>query len=176
MIASKDYATNEAIYEQRKVSVTKDFRSVIHDVKGLLYEAKVVIPKEFNLEISHHYGMEHFRHYGCTMVSIINREYCKKILIVLPGQINPTHTHKIKEETFQVLSGTLELTVENKIYHLRAGEVFTVERLKPHSFTSIDGCVFEEVSTTHIRNDSFYEDAKIQSMDPMERKTILTDW
>jgi N-acetylneuraminate synthase len=176
MVASKDYCPNEAIFEKRKASVSSDLRSVIHDVKGLLYEAKVVIPKEFNLEISHHYGMEHFRHYGCTMVSIINREYCKKILIVLPGQINPTHTHKIKEETFQILSGSLDLTVNGKVFHLIAGEVFTVERFQSHSFTSVEGCVFEEVSTTHARNDSYYEDQNIQSLDPMERKTILNDW
>lgn len=176
MVASRDYAVNEAIYEERKVSITNNFRSVIHDVKGLLYEAKVVIPKNFDLEISHHYGMEHFRHYGCTMISIINRDYCKKILIVLPDQTNPAHTHKIKEETFQVLNGSLELTVEDKTYHLNPGEIFTVERFKQHSFTSVGGCVFEEVSSTHVRNDSFYADPKIQAIDPMERKTILRDW
>lgn len=176
MVASRDYEVNEAICEERKISLTGNFRSVIHDVKGMLYEAKIVIPKEFDLEISHHYGMEHFRHYGCTMVSIINREYCKKILIVLPGQINPTHTHKIKEETFQVLSGSLNLTVLDRTYHLKPGEIFTVERNKPHSFTSTEGCVFEEVSSTHVRNDSYYHDPRIQEMDPMERKTILKDW
>lgn len=176
MTASRDYGINEPIYEERVFSVTNDFRSVIHDVKGLLSEAKVVIPQDFALEISHHYGMEHFRHYGCTMINIINREYCKKILIVLPGQTNPTHTHKQKEETFQVLYGTLELTVEDQKYHLKAGEIFTVERFRPHSFTSKDGCVFEEVSTNHARRDSFYADERIQQRDPMERKTILTDW
>lgn len=176
MVASKDYDINEAICEQRKVSVTNDLRGVIHDVKGLLYEAKVVIPKEFALEISHHYGMAHFRHYGCTMINIINRSYCKKIIVVLPGQTNPTHTHKLKEETFQVLSGSLDLTVGDQAYHLAPGEIFTVEPYSPHSFTSADGCVFEEVSTTHAVKDSYYDDTKIQMMDPMERKTILTDW
>lgn len=176
MVASCDYAVNEAICEERKVSITNNFRSIIHDIKGLLYEAKIVIPKDFDLEISHHYGMEHFRHYGCTLISIINREYCKKILVVLPGQTNPAHTHKIKEETFQVLNGSLDLTVEDKTYHLNPGEIFTVEKTKLHSFTSVEGCVFEEISSTHYRNDSFYADPIIQALDPMERKTILRDW
>ncbi|MCR5508143.1 MAG: N-acetylneuraminate synthase family protein [Lachnospiraceae bacterium] len=176
MTASKDYAVNEPIFEKIPVSATNSLRGVIHDVKGMLYEAKIVIPKEFDLEISHHYGVEHFRHYGCTIINIINREYCKKILIVLPGQINPTHTHKIKEETFQVLYGSLELTIEDRTVHLGVGEIFTVERYMAHSFTSVDGCVFEEISSTHARKDSYYADPKIQSMDPMERKTILKDW
>jgi len=176
MIATRDYAVNDAIFEERKVSSISSFRSVIHEVKGMLNEAGVVIPKSFDLEASHHYGIEQFRKFGCTMVNIINREYCKKILIVLPGQINPSHTHKIKEETFQVLSGSLDLTVEDDTIHLCPGEIFTVERYKMHSFTSTEGCVFEEVSSNHARNDSFYADSKIQALDPMERKTILKDW
>lgn len=176
MVATRDYEANEPLFEQRKMTIATDFRSVIHDVKSLLYEAKVVIPKEFALEVSHHYGMEHFRSYGCTIVSIVNRDYCKKILVVLPGQTNPTHTHKIKEETFQVLSGSLELTVDGEVYKLSPGELFTVEPFKPHSFTSSEGCVFEEISTTHARGDSYYDDEAIQALDPMERKTILTDW
>ena len=51
-----------------------------------------------------------------------------------------------------------------------------IERGVPHSFTSKDGCVFEEVSTTHVKNDSYYEDERINKMDLMERKTILRDW
>lgn len=35
---------------------------------------------------------------------------------------------------------------------------------------------FEEISTTHPKNDSYYEDNKIADLDPMERKTILENW
>lgn len=176
IVASRDYAANEGVFETRKVSVTSDIRSIIHDIKGMLYEAKIVVGPEFELELSHHYGMEHFRHYGATLISIINREYCKKLMIILPGQQHPTHYHKVKEETFQVLSGTLTLTLDGVTKDIHAGETVTVERGVPHSFTSKDGCVFEEVSTTHVKNDSFYEDERIAKMDVMERKTILKDW
>lgn len=176
IVASRDYAANEGIFETRKVSVTSDARSIIHDIKGMLYEAKIVVGPEFELELSHHYGIEHFRHYGVTIISIINREYCKKLMIILPGQQHPTHYHKVKEETFQVLSGTLTLTLDGVTRDIPTGEIVTVERGVPHSFTSKEGCVFEEVSTTHIKNDSYYEDERIAKMDPMERKTILKDW
>ena len=176
MVATKDYAANQAIYEERPASPKAKLRGYIHDIKSQLSEARVVVPKDFNLEISHHYGMENFDKYGCTLISVVNREYCKKILIMLPGQENPTHTHKIKEETFQILSGTLDLTIEGVTHHLNPGEIYTVERFKPHSFSSVDGCVFEEISTTHARNDSYYDDPSIQKLDPMDRKTILTEW
>ena len=51
-----------------------------------------------------------------------------------------------------------------------------VERGMWHSFSSVGGCVFEEVSTTHIVGDSYYEDEKIAQLDPMQRKTVLDMW
>jgi len=176
MIASRDYNINEAIYEKRPISVVKDMRSIVHDIKGMLYEAKIVVGNQFELELSHHYGMEHFRNYGAAIINIINREYCKKIIVVLPGQKHPSHMHKSKEETFQVLSGTLDLKIEEKEMQVKAGEIITVERFTKHSFSSINGCIFEEISTTHVRNDSFYDEIKINETDIMYRKTMLRDW
>lgn len=175
-IATKDYSVNEGIYETRAVSLSSDTRSVIHDVKGMLYEAKIVAGPQFELELSHHYGLEHFRHYGATIINVINREYCKKLIVLLPGQQHPNHYHKVKEETFQVLSGTLTLTLDGVTSEVKAGDVITVERNVLHAFTSTEGCIFEEVSTTHVKNDSYYEDEKIAKLDVMERKTILENW
>lgn len=176
IVASRDYAANEGIYETRNISLTADIRSIIHDVKGMLYEAKIVVGPQFELELSHHYGLEHFRNYGATIINIINREYCKKLIVILPGQKHPNHMHKIKEESFQVLSGTLTLTLNGITKDINSGEVVTVERGVNHAFTSKYGCIFEEVSTTHVKNDSYYEDEKIANLDLISRKTILEDW
>lgn len=176
MVASKDYAPNEAIYERRKPSIIHDTRAIIHDVKGMLLEAKIAVGNQFELELSHHYGLEHFRHYGATIINVINREYCKKIIVVLPGQQHPCHYHKVKEESFQVLHGTLTLTLDGKTFDVKAGDVVTVERGSKHAFSSAEGCIFEEISTTHVKNDSYYEDPEIIKKDLMERKTILEDW
>lgn len=176
IIASRNYAAKEGIFETRRKSVSHDTRSIIHDVKGMLYEAKIVVGPQFEVELSHHYGLEHFRHYGATIVNIINREYCKKLVVVLSGQQHPNHYHKVKEESFQVLSGTLTLTLNGDIRDVPAGEVVTVERGVWHAFTSKEGCIFEEISTTHIKNDSYYEDEKIAELDLAERKTVLEDW
>ena len=174
--ASRDYVEKEGIYERRRASLSSDTRSIIHDVKGMLYEAKIAVGPQFELELSHHYGLEHFRNYGATIINIINREYCKKLIVVLPGQKHPDHFHKVKEESFQVLWGTLELTMDGVTKEIKSGDVVTVERGHHHAFTSPAGCIFEEVSTTHVKNDSFYEDERIAKMDLMDRKTILEDW
>jgi N-acetylneuraminate synthase len=176
MIASKEYKFNEPINEPKKHDTIKLVRSVIHDAKGMLYEANISIGDQFEVELSHHYGMDHFRQYGAIIVNIVNREYCKKLIIVLPGQQHPNHYHKSKEETFQLLYGDLEVNLENKQILLKPGDILTVERYKMHSFASNEGAIFEEISTTHIKNDSYYEDEIIRKMDPIERKTILKNW
>ena len=176
LIASKDYKVNDELHEQRKVTEINQVRSVIHDAKGMLYEAGIALGDDFEVELSHHFGMQHFRQIGAIIISIINREYCKKLLIVLPGQKHPMHAHKVKEETFQLLYGDLLVNIEGKERYMKPGDIQTVLRGEKHSFTSTKGAIFEEVSTTHVKSDSYYEDSRISRLDPIERKTILRHW
>lgn len=176
VIASRDYYKNDALYENKKITDIGLLRNVVHDAKGMLYEAGIALGNDFEVELSHHYGMQHFRQTGAIIISIINREYCKKLLVILPGQKHPVHAHKVKEETFQLLYGDLQINIDGKEKTMRPGDIQTVLRGEKHSFTSSKGAIFEEVSTTHIKNDSYYEDPKIRSLDPIERKTILRKW
>ncbi|MDF2842129.1 MAG: cupin protein, partial [Herbinix sp.] len=176
MIASRDYQKNEPLFEKRLLTDVNLVRSVIHDAKGMLYEAGIALGTEFEVELSHHYGMRHFRQTGAIIISIINREYCKKLLVILPGQKHPMHMHKVKEETFQLLYGDMTVNIGGKDRYLKPGDIQTVLRGEMHSFTSTKGAIFEEVSTTHIKNDSYYEDPIIKNLDPIERKTLLNKW
>ena len=76
------------------------YLNIIKDVKTFLSQTGIVYPGRAKLEISHHYGIENFYKTGITMIPVINREYCKKYIIALPGQSHPEQYHKIKEETF----------------------------------------------------------------------------
>lgn len=177
MIASKTYKINDKIIEKPKLTGVGAVRSAIHDAKGMLYEAGIALGDEYEVELSHHYGMKHFRQQGAIIINIINREYCKKYIIVLPGQTHPTHAHKVKEETFQVLYGELDVIMEEgTIKHLKPGDMQTVLRGEYHSFASKTGAIFEEVSTQHMKSDSYYKDPEISKLDPMERKTFLKKW
>lgn len=176
-VASKDYEVHEAVYEdQETVDSIRVVRTVVHDVKGLLAEASIHLDGKMDLELSHHYGVDSFRRIGATILSVVNREYCKKLIVLLPGQENPSHKHEIKEETFQLLHGDLEIDMDGKLVQLQPGDTLLVERGQWHSFRTDRGAVIEEISTTHARGDSYYKDEKIASLDPMERKTILTEW
>jgi sialic acid synthase SpsE/mannose-6-phosphate isomerase-like protein (cupin superfamily) len=143
-------------------------------VKALLAESRISVPGGVDLEISHHYGLERFDEVGLTMLTVVNRGYCKKLLVCLPGQSHPEQYHEKKEETFQVLSGDVTLTLDGAARECGPGDVVNVEPGVRHAFRSRGGAVIEEISSTHYRNDSFYTDDAINRN--THRKTLLTYW
>ena len=74
MVASRDYDEMGPLYERRPPNLINQIRTIIHDAKGLLYEAHVNVGSEFTIELSHHYGVEHFRQVGALLVTVVNRE------------------------------------------------------------------------------------------------------
>jgi N-acetylneuraminate synthase len=112
---------------------------IVTAVKALLKAGNVVVPGKSDLEISHHYGLERFNEFGLTMVTVVNREYCKKLLVMLPGQTHPEQYHLKKEETFVVLHGVLTLWLDGEQREARAGDVITVARGVKHTFQTTEG-------------------------------------
>lgn len=151
-------------------------KDAIHDVKAMLAHARVPLSVDFQTEYSHHYGIEHFRRFGTVLMTIINRAYAKKILVQLPGQRHPAHYHKLKEESFHVLWGTLDVVLDGRPRRLLPGDVLTVLPGVWHEFSSEDGCVFEELSTTALTDDSFYRDPDIVRLTSGQRKTVVDHW
>ncbi len=178
----KDYTAKEDIKVNEPIMLknlnVSDNRTIVETIitraKEILKEARIVLPNKVSLEISHHYGLEKFDEVGAVIINCVNREYCKKLLVMLPNQRHPMHMHKIKEETFQVLYGDMEITIgeETKIY--KPGDMALVKRGTMHCFSSPTGAVFEEISTEHKAGDSYYEDPKVT--ENKNRKTNFTYW
>ncbi len=148
----------------------------VHQVKALLNEARVHLSSEFKVEYSHHYGLENFSKFGAVLIECINREYCKKVIVQLPGQTHPSHYHKLKEETFQVLYGTLHVEIDGHHRILNPGETLLVLPGVWHKFWTETGVVAEEISTTHFNNDSVYQDKHINETGRDKRKTLVDHW
>ncbi len=143
-------------------------------VKALLERCNIVVPGSADLEVSHHYGLERFDETGLVLITVVNRGYCKKLLVSLPGQSHPEQYHEQKEETFHVLAGEVHLTLDGEMQVCRPGDVVTIEPGVRHGFSSPAGSVIEEISSTHFVNDSFYTDDAINRNH--DRKTLLTYW
>lgn len=179
LVTDRGYKKDEAIasaVRQDEFSPKTVIYETIHAVKGMLHEAGIPITPEFEVELSHHYGLEHFHTHGVVIIDCINREYCKKILVQLPGQSHPYHHHKKKEEAFHLLWGVLEVELDGRRKTLRSGDIAVVQRGVKHRFWTEGGAVFEEVSTTHFNDDSLYEDPKIARLPREQRKTKLVNW
>jgi sialic acid synthase SpsE/mannose-6-phosphate isomerase-like protein (cupin superfamily) len=176
MILKKPAGENSPIMRE-DVEIANVHANVLDLVKELiavLKDGNIVVPVGSCCELSHHYGIEKYHEVGVAIIDCVNREYCKKILAVLPGQTHPVHFHKKKEETFVVLNGELFVTLNGKKHKLGKGDVMTVERGAAHSFYSDKGCVFEEISTTHYKDDSYYEDMD-SFVNPRKTEVHFTD-
>jgi sialic acid synthase SpsE/D-lyxose ketol-isomerase len=180
MTLTENVDANGAVLEAFIEPVAEDpaamIKQSLHLVKALLNEAAIPLNSDFEVEYSHHHGLENFLSTGAVLIKCIDRDYCKKIIVQLPGQAHPSHFHKTKEETFQILHGVLEVEVDKHRKTLRAGETCLVQPGVWHSFWTDTGCVFEEVSTRDLPGDSRYAERRIAQMERSERKTIVDHW
>ncbi len=177
MQMDKDVEKNGSImdYSIVKVDIRAKISHILHTMQSQLNQARIVVNPDSYVELSHPYGIENFDKTGVVMVTCVNnKEYAKKLIIQMPGQFQPEHMHKSKQETFQVLWGSvfIKLRDEKKVYN--PGDILTVERDIPHSFWTEEGVIIEEVSTTHYTDDSYYTDEDITKN--KSRKTNLKDW
>jgi sialic acid synthase SpsE/mannose-6-phosphate isomerase-like protein (cupin superfamily) len=173
MVALENFTQNSIIkFDKVKIENSKDMLLIyVKKVIDLLKMSAVVVPQKFELEISHHYGLENFLKFGLSMITLINRHYCKKILICLPNQVHPEQYHLKKEETFNIMFGSVELTLDSVLKTLHPGDIVTILPGQRHEFVSHDGAVLEEISSTHIKDDSLYTDPKISQN--LNRKSFI---
>ncbi len=174
------FKTKKKIYKDKPLlktncstkNIREKIESIVEQTKKILKKSNQFFKGQYDFEISHHYGLEKFYKFGLVMLTILNREYCKKILVVLPGQKHPEQWHKKKEETFHVLYGNINLKLNGVPRTCSPGSLITITPGVRHEFSSKGGSVIEEISTTHIKKDSFYTDKSI--MKNLNRKTHIT--
>jgi N-acetylneuraminate synthase len=176
VVLRKDLPSGSAILKgdvESPESIRLELQKLLNLVRSMLARSGVKVNADAKLELSHHYGLSRFREHGVAMFTCINRNYAKKILVMLPRQKHPMHYHDIKEETFQLLWGDAQITINGKRLNLNPGDVATVYPKEWHKFSTLNGCVIEEVSTHHSPGDSYYEDKAISAMDLSSRKTSV---
>ena len=172
----EDIPKDSAIYSNQVdlVETRSTVNNILEMVKTLVNRSGLLVPRRIEAELSHHYGIEKFYETGITILNYINREYCKKVLVLLPNQTHPEQYHKIKEETFHIIYGEVLMSLNGKEKLYKAGDIVVVERGVCHKFSSETGAVVEEISTAHIASDSYYTDQRI--LENKNRKTLIRYW
>ena len=181
LVAARDLPANEPVRPadvrgQAGDAIHRRVYGAIHQAKALLNTAGVRLPDDFRVEYSHHRGWARFHEVGAFLIDVVNREYCKKYIIQIPGQRHPAHYHKLKEETFVVLFGELRATIDGRERVLYPGDQALVLPGVWHDFHTRTGVVFEEISTTHHNDDSVYQDPVIERLARAQRKTVVDHW
>jgi N-acetylneuraminate synthase len=157
-------------YSRIQIKIMQEVKSY---VVSICSTANIAFNENERMEISAHYGLEKFDSLGCTILNRVNREYCKKLLIMKPGQSHPVHHHVLKEEAFELLYGDCILKLNGKDIPMERGKPIVIARGVNHSFRSEKGCIVEEISTTHHKGDSVYEDPNISKLKLSERKYFV---
>lgn len=175
-VACNDIPENGPLMQEHvKASNTREaIYRIVCDVKALIRKSKVQVPGQCELEISHHYGVERFRETGLTAITVINREYCKRLMVILPGQKHPEQWHDVKDETYHVLYGEVIVDLDGIQTTHKANGVVTIPHGVRHSFWTKGGAVIEEVSSSYSSNDSLYTDPAISAN--KNRKTFVAYW
>lgn len=94
------------------------------------------------------WGFEHW---------IVNKEYCGKKLILFKGYRCSYHYHKIKDETFYILSGKVLMEINGEERIMLPGDKVHILPYTKHRFSGIEPSEIMEFSTHHIEEDSYRE-------------------
>ena len=147
---------------------------IVGEVKKVLKRSKVIVPGQCELEVSHHYGIDHFDKFGSTVITVVNREYCKRVIVLLPGQTHPEQWHEQKDETYHILYGEIALQLDGLEQVKKVNDVIVIPHGVRHAFTTRTGTVIEEVSSFYTQGDSHYTDETISAN--ANRKTFVAHW
>jgi len=88
------------------------------------------------------------------VISKVNDHYLKLAKVI--GKL-PLHKHK-SDELFVIVNGSMDMEVEGKIYPLKEGDVFLVEKHKMHRPIAKEQCdclLFEKKDLLHTGDQVF---------------------
>jgi len=130
-------------------------------VRRRLNDVGFVLDPVTTIEIAD-FGLGRWEQTGLGIIIRVNEpEYCSKYLTLEAGQECPQHYHKVKKETFFVLTGTVDLELDGVPMTLAPGQSCTLKPGVNHKFWSVGGAIIEEVSTHDENSDSYFADKAI---------------
>ena len=104
----------------------------------------------------------HPKGWGREVWVVNNSKYCGKIMHLNAGKQCSIHYHKVKDETFHVLSGMLELHLfkggypeEQSVVVMKQGDTVHIPTGLVHRFRGIEDSMILEISTQHFEEDSY---------------------
>lgn len=111
-----------------------------------------------------HFGLDGFYSVGEIEFDIVNDVencYCGKFIFLFKGQKCPEHYHRFKKETFFIVKGKVNMTVNGEGRTLVQGDFLNMERGQKHTFIALEDALILESSNPDLPHDSIFTDPKI---------------
>lgn len=150
-----DNALLHALSGETKQKAVERFRGYLAEW-GLVMPPAEILVEDFGLGDFWRVGL-----IECWIANETEAGYCGKFLFVLDGQSCPLHLHRSKHETFFIVRGKVQLSLEGTERLLQAGEVLSVPPGRLHSFRGCGAALLLEVSQPCIVADNFFADPRI---------------
>lgn len=84
----------------------------------------------------------HFEDQRGTIEQLVHQGYRQvNVITSRRGVVRGGHFHKLNHEAFYIVSGSLELTVNEEVRHFSAGDFFGIEPYDVHSFVFLEDTV-----------------------------------
>jgi sialic acid synthase SpsE/mannose-6-phosphate isomerase-like protein (cupin superfamily) len=151
-----------------------DVEKIIAQAWRLLKKSGVTVPGQLDLEISHHYGIERFQEFGSMVITVVNRAYCKRLILLVAGQKHPEQWHQLKDETYHILYGELDVRLDGEMQKLKKNDILAIPVNVRHELYTQKGAIIEEISSVYEPTDSYYTDKAIN--ENTQRKTLVSHW
>ncbi|HZO90681.1 MAG TPA: cupin domain-containing protein [Chthonomonadaceae bacterium] len=111
------------------------------------------------------FGLRNFRRIGEIEYWIVNdrdRNYCGKFLLLFENQRCPRHQHRMKDETFFIVKGTVAMEADDREFLMQEGDTYQMAPGVVHTFAAVGGpALVLEVSLPSIPGDNIFEDRRI---------------
>jgi len=134
----------------------------LEECRGQMRQWNIVPPSADPLVMD--FGLGEFDRTGLIEFWISNEleaGYCGKLMYVSNGQTCPRHSHRVKHETFFVMRGQMEVTLDDDRFTLSEGESLVIAPGRVHSFSGIGPALMLELSTPCDPCDNYFENPSI---------------
>ena len=90
--------------------------------------------------------------WGREIIWALTEKYVGKILEINAGHALSMQFHHVKDETIMVISGKMELLIDNEIVVLNEGDAKRIAPGVVHRMTALTDCRIAEVSTPELND------------------------
>jgi D-lyxose ketol-isomerase len=155
--------SNQMTIEIQMLQLSRPWREQVAAACRTQLDAwRVVMPEVEPLVLD--FGLGEFNETGLVEFWIANESkagYCGKYLFNFDGQRCPRHQHRVKHETFFIVEGCFEVTLDEERQMMTKGQTLAIPPGHSHGFRGVGPALLLELSMPCDVTDNYFDDPRI---------------